>query len=308
MIIRETNDTRRTMMRRGIAVSLLWLAGVLVASAQTTGTLNGRVVDGGGKPTPGATVRVDGTMPTRGAVVRNDGSFMVAGIRAGEYDVKVTAPGFLPVTRRVRISVDQTTTMNLTLAAAPADSKPPIVVPDRPLSGSRTIVVSPYLTREVSRGFTIRGGRPGGSIPVRNIQVLEPVELSPATGEISMMQIHAAGMPDVVTAAPSRFYRPAVAASRRFLLNDDYPFPYGRRMFDFGDDFAGSFGGGFYPILVLETPVDQHATGSDRYGIARRDVVEPSMEKRAEWIRRYEERRDMMSENERELASWARPR
>jgi hypothetical protein len=304
MIMRTTNDTRRTMMRRIIAVSLLWLAGALVADAQTTGTLNGRVLDKLGEPIPGATVRLDGT--ARGAITKSDGAFLVAGVRVGEYDVKVTALGFLPVTKKVRISVDQTTTMNFTLAAAPVGSKPPIVVEGRPLSGSRTIVISPYLTREVSRGFTIRGGRPGNSIPVRGIQLQGEVELSPATDEVAVVSIPLVGMSGGVTAAPSRFYRPAVAASRRFLLNDHYPFPYGRRMFDVWDPSIGCLGWSFYPIM--EMPVDQYVTGNDRYDVARRDVVEPSMEKKAEWIRRYEERRDVMSQSERDLASWARPR
>jgi hypothetical protein len=78
--------------------------------AQTTGTLAGKVTGEDGKAVPGATIKVLGTTPLRGAVAKTDGSYLIAGIRAGEYDVQVSAVGYKSEIRpKVRISIDQET-------------------------------------------------------------------------------------------------------------------------------------------------------------------------------------------------------
>ncbi len=79
------------------------------------GILKGKVVDSNGDGLIGATVQVMGT--SRGAMVSNpDGSYTVVNIVAGEYDVKYSMVGYGEVTRRVNISADKTTTLNVTLS------------------------------------------------------------------------------------------------------------------------------------------------------------------------------------------------
>jgi Carboxypeptidase regulatory-like domain len=75
-----------------IAAFFLWLP--CIAIAQNTGTLSGTVLDEDGKPVAGATVRIEGT--TQGAISRVDGSFLVRGVRSGEYPIRVTCLGYGP--------------------------------------------------------------------------------------------------------------------------------------------------------------------------------------------------------------------
>ena len=82
--------------------------------ASMYGVLSGRVVDTDGKGVVGATVLIEGT--TRGTNVRTqNGSFTISNITAGNYTVRVRAVGKQEHKVNVRISVDQTTNINVTL-------------------------------------------------------------------------------------------------------------------------------------------------------------------------------------------------
>ena len=59
--------------------------------AQTTGTLEGRVLDESGYPVPGATVLVLAT--SRGAATDVNGMFCIAGLSPGSYTIRVTSVG-----------------------------------------------------------------------------------------------------------------------------------------------------------------------------------------------------------------------
>jgi outer membrane receptor protein involved in Fe transport len=104
------------MLRRILNLSLIIVLLLIPLStfASVYGILKGKVVDQDGKPVIGATVRVQGT--TLGAAVRNkDGSFTVVNISAGSYDVLVRAVGKKEVVKKVRISADETTEINIVL-------------------------------------------------------------------------------------------------------------------------------------------------------------------------------------------------
>lgn len=116
------------MGHASIALTALLLCG-RVALAQTTGTLQGRVVDEKGAPISGAAIRIEGT--PRGARSRVDGSFRILAIRAGEYRVKVTAVGYHAVTReKVGITVGNTTTAGFTLTVVTEAERGPVRLPE----------------------------------------------------------------------------------------------------------------------------------------------------------------------------------
>jgi len=81
----------------------LWLltAFTTLASAQTTATLAGSILDPSGRTLPGVqlTLRQPSTGLSRSAVTGNDGRFVVAGISAGQYELHAELPGFRAVTR-----------------------------------------------------------------------------------------------------------------------------------------------------------------------------------------------------------------
>ncbi len=78
-----------------------------------TGTLEGRVTDEKGDPLERATVQILGT--TLGGYSKADGRYLIAGIRAGEWRVQVRYAGKENEDRTVRISIDQTTVLNVQL-------------------------------------------------------------------------------------------------------------------------------------------------------------------------------------------------
>lgn len=96
----------------------IFLAGVFFAAslfAGTTGKISGRVLDANtGEPVIGANVLIAGT--SMGAAADVDGSYFIINIPPGVYEVKASSIGYTPVTvQNVRVSVDQTTSLDFTL-------------------------------------------------------------------------------------------------------------------------------------------------------------------------------------------------
>ncbi len=121
---------------------LLCLAACMVlapitALAQITGTLTGKVSDDEGKPVVGATIRIVGT--TQGGFSKApDGKFTIAGIRAGDYEVNVTAVGYQPTSRKIRISVNQTTEMNVKISTKAVQGKELVITDNRVIVPEKT--------------------------------------------------------------------------------------------------------------------------------------------------------------------------
>ncbi|MDB5035099.1 MAG: hypothetical protein JWQ98_2340 [Chlorobi bacterium] len=104
------------MITQSLFILILTIAASLSIQAQTTGTLLGRITDTTGKPLVGALVRILGTMPLRGAIVKANGSYIVAGIRPGNYRVSIRAIGFRESHKDVAIAIDTKTILDARLA------------------------------------------------------------------------------------------------------------------------------------------------------------------------------------------------
>jgi len=101
-----------------VAALLLSLTGIPGALAGTTGKLSGRVLDKKNQPLAGVNMAVPAAR--LGAVTDADGRYVIIGIPAGTYEVKVNLLGYGPVAvQDVRISADNTTPLDVTLAEAP---------------------------------------------------------------------------------------------------------------------------------------------------------------------------------------------
>lgn len=86
---------------------------VPAAAIAQTGTLAGRVTDENGEGLKGATIRIMGTQ--QGAHAKEDGKFILAGVKAGTYTIVVSYVGKAEENREVTVSIDRTTTINVTL-------------------------------------------------------------------------------------------------------------------------------------------------------------------------------------------------
>jgi outer membrane receptor protein involved in Fe transport len=96
-----------------ICLALL-LALVSVASAQTTGTLTGKVVDAQGLAIPGATITVTGPQGARTFVSDADGRFQAPFLVPGSYDVRAELQGFKVVEiKAAAVSLGQTTDLSI---------------------------------------------------------------------------------------------------------------------------------------------------------------------------------------------------
>ncbi len=95
-------------MKRVIPALILSTAALGLA-AQSTGAFTGTVKDAKGKPIPGASIVLKrvGMEWTKTITSGSDGKFMQVGLDPREYDIEVSAPGFVPIKLRERIRVSE---------------------------------------------------------------------------------------------------------------------------------------------------------------------------------------------------------
>jgi iron complex outermembrane receptor protein len=91
---------------------------------QTGATLQGMVTDakGGGLAKVAVLVSHDADGKSLKATTDAEGHYTVSGLPAGAYTVNVTAPGFAPLTKKVSVTADQTTSLDLSLTLGTATS------------------------------------------------------------------------------------------------------------------------------------------------------------------------------------------
>ena len=114
------------------ALAALAVLSVGAAASAQTGKIAGRVVDDGGEPLVGATVFVLGT--ERGAAADLDGYYAVIGVRPGTYSVRASLVGFgTQVFENVRVQINQTTELDVTLAEETVAGDEVVVRAERPI-------------------------------------------------------------------------------------------------------------------------------------------------------------------------------
>lgn len=99
----------------------------------TTGKLSGRIVDASsGEPLIGANILIEGT--TLGAAADIEGNYFIINIPPGSYDIKISSIGYSSkIIKNVRISVDQTTNLDISLAEESIEIGEVVVAAQKPL-------------------------------------------------------------------------------------------------------------------------------------------------------------------------------
>jgi outer membrane receptor protein involved in Fe transport len=118
-------------MRKFLLLTLFTILSVTsISYASIYGILSGKVTDEEGKGLVGASIFIEGT--NRGAYVKEkDGSYTIVNIVAGEYTVRFSFTGMTTVKKVIRISADQTTTLNVVLKTDAVMKEEIIVVDER---------------------------------------------------------------------------------------------------------------------------------------------------------------------------------
>ncbi len=93
------------------------LAGALLFAQEPTGTIAGTVLDESGAVVPNATVVVSSKATGAARTMQSDseGAFSAPSLPAGQYEVKVSAPGFRTMVREATVETGATTTVEARL-------------------------------------------------------------------------------------------------------------------------------------------------------------------------------------------------
>ena len=144
------------MLRKwGMLVVMLLLTPVL-AFAQNTGKISGRVIDGdNGETIPGANVVLVGT--TYGSITDVDGNYFVLGVPVGTYDVQASFVGYTPETvTGVQVSAGYTQEVNFTISAG-VELGEVVVEYERPLLQKDAVGAPKIIDAEQIVNLPVRG-------------------------------------------------------------------------------------------------------------------------------------------------------
>ena len=203
----------------------LRLAAVIVAIlfastawAGTTGKIAGKILDKDtGEPLPGVSVIIPGT--TIGAATNIQGEFFIVNVPPGTYDLKASLVGYGPVeVTNIKVSVDLTSTVNLSLSTQTIDMGTITVEAERPLiekdiTSSRTTIATTQITSSAVDGLvnsvnitagsvlgSFRGGRTDqGEV----IYMLDGVNVGHPLGATRVGANPGAGTVDLATVIPN---------------------------------------------------------------------------------------------------------
>ncbi len=150
------HERARAALRSSVfAVLLLSLAGVPGALAGTSGKLSGRVLDPKKQPLTGANLAIPAAR--LGAVTDADGRYVIIGIPAGTYEVKVNLLGYGPVAvQDVHVSADNTTALDVTLTEAPLLMKEVVVSARRPVVDLKLTSTIATVSREDLKSLPVQ--------------------------------------------------------------------------------------------------------------------------------------------------------
>jgi outer membrane receptor protein involved in Fe transport len=142
---------RRFLQGRVIAgvafVLALFLVPAWSVAQSTTGTLRGTVSEDGGAPLPGVTVEaVNDDTGFRTSATTEEGGFFNLSVPPGSYTVTATLQGLAPDTRKVRVLVGQTQSLDFTVRATATAAVS--VTASAPLIETRSNEVATNVTEE----------------------------------------------------------------------------------------------------------------------------------------------------------------
>ena len=135
--------------RLTIPALLLSLLAAATATAQTTGTIEGAVVDQNGTPLPGVSVTVTGSGVRQEVVTGADGAYEFTDLAAGDYLVTATLAGFAPGEYPVSVEAGAVATKPIVLLVV-WRLDPIVVIPEEPRVFAINLVAEPMMRQQSS--------------------------------------------------------------------------------------------------------------------------------------------------------------
>ena len=143
-----------------------------------TGKIAGIVTEAEtGEPLPGVNVLIEGT--TRGTTTNSDGYYVLLNMEPGNYAVRASFIGFAPkIVRDVRVNIDQTTTLDISLTQQVIEGEEVVVTAEREVvqpdvSGSQTNITAEEVeslpVSSVASAIGLQAGVQGLSIRGSNL-------------------------------------------------------------------------------------------------------------------------------------------
>ena len=130
-----------------LAIAAVLLSATATAAVQTTGTIEGVVVDANGNPLPGVTVTVAGPGVRQERVTDAEGSYTSAGLAAGDYVVTAFLPGFETMETSVSVATGANENVRIVLQVARL-LETVTVVAEEPRTFARNIVSQPMMRQQ----------------------------------------------------------------------------------------------------------------------------------------------------------------
>lgn len=156
----------------------LVLSTVTISAQVTGGAITGSVVDPAGAVVPNATVRI--TDKARGQVLTaqttDAGSYLFPNVPVGNYTVEIEAAGFAKLTREANVSLNQTTTLDISLQVSGSTTTVDVIA-----DGGEAVVQTD--NSQLGKSFDIRKVQ---DLPINgnpnNLAILAPNVVLPANG------------------------------------------------------------------------------------------------------------------------------
>src|SRR5687767_4478409 len=118
--ILEVQKMRSRLASIFVALGLIVVCAATSLGQATGGAVTGEVLDATGAVVPNATVtlRSKQTGQTLTSQTTDSGSYSFPNVPVGDYTITVENTGFAPATQELKVTLNQTTTVNATLQAA----------------------------------------------------------------------------------------------------------------------------------------------------------------------------------------------
>src|SRR5579863_5036093 len=158
-MIGTSSTTARTSLCLALAWSILLLVCTPHAAAQVSASIKGTVTDASGAPLPSAAVTaVDlETGATRATTTDDAGHYLVLALAVGQYEVRVTKPGFQDAIRTgIRLVIGQEASVDLTLQVSSVKSEIRVTA-DAPIVSTTTKDISGLVGEQQVKDLPLNG-------------------------------------------------------------------------------------------------------------------------------------------------------